>query len=78
VRAANQHVHAVGADESHDQSAHCAKHQTSVSEGIRHGQDSSAHISFQQVNQCVTIPIKKKSANNIIPTNLLFDVLKYI
>jgi hypothetical protein len=73
MRAANQHVHAVGADESHDQSAHSAKHQTSVSEGVRHGQDSSAHISFQQVNQRVTIPaINLYSANKIRTTNIIY------
>jgi hypothetical protein len=73
VRAANQHVHAVGADESHDQSAHGAKHQASVSEGVRHGQDSSAHISFQQMNQRVTIPeINLLSATKIILSIFFF------
>lgn len=49
-------MHTVNADGRYDRQESSASIQARVLEAIRHCQDASANISFNQVNQRLTIP----------------------
>lgn len=54
-RTLDQHMHTMGANHTHHHGTEQPNHPSSVSEGVRHRQDASPDIAFQQVHHSIKI-----------------------
>ena len=54
----DQHVHAVDADDAHEDKSHVAHEKAGVLDGVRHGQDAGADVALQQVDDGVKVSAK--------------------
>lgn len=56
----DQNVHAVDAHNGHKWNAYAANKQACILEGVGNGEDASADVAFQQVDQCFEISAIEK------------------
>lgn len=65
VRALDQHVHAVGADDADSDGGDDAEDEAGVEESQGHGQDAGSERSLQQVDESVRVPAGKNKVKTV-------------